>query len=46
VNRIEPRPEYHAFYERMVDLYSGLFDALRTTYAGLAALPAPPLECA
>jgi xylulokinase len=42
VNRIEPRPEYHAFYERMVDLYSGLFDALRTTYAGLAALPAPP----
>jgi xylulokinase len=44
--RIEPRPEYHAFYGRMVDLYSGLFDALRTTYGGLATLPAPPAECA
>jgi hypothetical protein len=42
VSRIEPRPEYHAFYGPMVDLYSGLFDALRATYVGLSALPAAP----
>jgi xylulokinase len=44
VSRIEPRPEYHEFYGRIVDLYSGLFDALRATYAGLAALPPPPSQ--
>jgi xylulokinase len=42
LSRIEPRPAAHAFYGRMVDLYSGLFDALRATYKGLAALPPPP----
>jgi xylulokinase len=37
--RVEPRPEQHAYYERLVDLYIPLFDTMRATFQGLAALP-------
>lgn len=41
-SRIEPRPEHHAFYQGMVDLYIPLFEAMRSTFTALAALPAAP----
>jgi hypothetical protein len=41
-SRIEPRPEHHAFYQGMVDLYIPLFEAMRSTFTGLAAIPAAP----
>lgn len=34
-DRIEPRAEYHAFYQPLVNLYASLFDQLRETYAAL-----------
>lgn len=42
ISRVEPRPEYHAHYRPLVDLYISLFDTLRPTYRHLARLPAPP----
>lgn len=42
ISRIEPRPDHHAYYRPLVDLYISLFDTLRATYQDLACLPAPP----
>lgn len=42
ISRVEPRPEHHAYYRPLVDLYISLFDTLRPTYQDLARLPAPP----
>ena len=42
ISRMEPRPEHHAYYRPLVDLYISLFDTLRATYQDLACLPAPP----
>jgi xylulokinase len=37
--RVEPQPERHAYYERMVDLYISLAQALGPTFQALAGLP-------
>lgn len=42
ISRVEPRPEYHAYYRPLVDLYISLFDTLRPTYRDLVGLPQPP----
>lgn len=42
ISRLEPRPEYHAYYRPLVDLYISLFDTLRPTYQDLTRLPSPP----
>jgi len=42
ISRVEPRPDYHAFYKPLVRTYISLFDTLRPTYQDLAHLPAPP----
>jgi xylulokinase len=41
-DRIQPRPEYHSFYQPFVGIYASLFDVLRGTYQALAATPTPP----
>lgn len=42
ISRLEPRPEHHAYYRPLVDLYISLFDTLRSTYQDLTRLPSPP----
>ncbi len=42
VSRVESRPQYHAYYRPLVDLYVSLIDTLRPTYQDLADLRPPP----
>jgi len=41
-SRIEPRNEYHLYYQRLVQQYKDLFDRVRESYEGLANLPESP----
>lgn len=42
VSRVEPRVEYHLYYQPLVKQYLELFDQLRDSYKNLAGLPDPP----
>ena len=41
-NRIEPRPEYFAFYQPLAELYADLLTETRPTFQRLAEVPEPP----
>ncbi len=41
-DRIDPRPEYHEFYQPLAQTYVSLIETLRQTYQGLSQLPDPP----
>jgi xylulokinase len=41
-SRLEPRPEYHRYYQHFVKLYISLFAATRPVFQRLAEIPAPP----
>ena len=42
ISRVEPRPKYHDYYRPLADIYTSLFDTLRSTYRDLGGLaPAP-----
>ncbi len=43
-SRIEPRPQYHAYYRPLVGLYISLFSTTRPIFQHLAEMPSPPLE--
>jgi xylulokinase len=41
-NRIEPRPEYHAFYRPLAGLYASLLTETQSVFERLARVPDPP----
>lgn len=42
ISQVQPREEYHLYYQPLVKQYIELFDQLRDSYKSLAGLPEPP----
>jgi xylulokinase len=41
-SRVEPRPEYHEYYQPLAALYASLLTTTKPLFQRLAEMPAPP----